>query len=152
MNDQIIRQLKKLKAIEPDPHFVAGSRRMILAFNKQELVFAWPSLRMAGVFAGIIAVLTTSIFLFSGNSASTALASPEDLNREFSNMNINIELKEIEYRQNVNQTIASAITEISNNNLSHLNQDILKSEGSGLDLNAFNSDSRIDQLLDKIIQ
>ncbi len=154
MNDQIIRQLRRLKSIEPDPSFVLGSRRSILAIKKQEPVFAftWPNLRFVGAFAGLVAVLVTSIFLFSGKSAPSALASPEVLSKEFSNLNINIELQEIDYRQNVNQTITSAISEISDNKARHLNQDVLNSESNNLNLDAAGSDPQIDQLLNSVIQ
>ncbi len=154
MNDQIIRQLRKLRSIEPDSGFMSVSRRTILAFRKQEPIFAWPSFsfKLAGAFAGLVAVLITSIALFSGNSASTALASPEVLNKEFSSLNINVELQEIDYRQNVNQTITSAISEISSNKASHLNQDVLNSESNNLDLNASGTDPQIDQLLNSVIQ
>jgi hypothetical protein len=123
-----------------------------LALRKQEPVFTWPNLRLAGAFASLVAVLLTSIFLFSGDSASTALASPEVLSKEFSSLNINIELQEIDYRQNVNQTIASAISEISDNKTRHLNQDVLNSENKNLDLDVMGTDPQIDQLLDSVIQ
>ncbi len=151
MNDQIISQLKRFKEIEPDAHFAAGSRRVILAFKKQEPVFIRPNLRLVGVFAGIVAVLTASIFLFSGNSASTVLASPEVLSQEFNSLKINIELKGIDYRQNVNRTIASAISEISDNKVQHLNQSILKSESDSLNFDANGTNPQIDELLNKVI-
>jgi hypothetical protein len=152
MNDQTIRQLKRLKSIEPDLSFVSSSRRTILAFRKQEPVFTWPSFRLAGAFAGLVAMLITSIALFSGNSASMAIASPEVLSKEFSSLNINIELQEIDYRQNINQTIASAISEISNNKARHLNQDVLSSESDNLNLDTAGTDPQIDQLLNSVIQ
>lgn len=151
MNDQIIRQLKRLKAIEPNPGFTASSRRMILALEK-EPAFVWSNFRLAGALAGLVAVVAASVFLFSGQSATTAFASPEMLNQEFNNMNVNIELREISYRQNVSQTISSAISEISTNKLSHLNQDVLNSESNGFDLETSNTDPEIDQLLNKLIQ
>ncbi len=152
MEDRIITQLKKFKSIGPDAHFAAGSRRTILALRKEQPVFTWPNFRFVGTLAGVLAVVAASVFMFSGNSATKAFASPEMLNQEFDNMNINIELQEISYRQNVSQTISSAITEISDNKLSHLNQDILKSESGGLDLNVPDSGLQIDKLLDKVVQ
>ena len=64
MNDRIILQLKRLREIEPEAGFAAGSRRTILAFKKEQSpVFAWPNLEgMVGAFAGLVAVLSTSIF------------------------------------------------------------------------------------------
>lgn len=152
MNDRIILQLKRLREIEPEAGFAAGSRRTILAFKKEQPpVFAWPNLRMVGAFAGLVAVLSASIFFFSGQSAKEALASPEVLNNEFAALNINIELQEISYRQDVNKTISSAISEIGSTNVNHLNEDILNSESERFNLDAPESNPRIDQLLQKII-
>ncbi len=152
MNDQIIKQLKRLRYIEPDAGFMSASRRSILAMRNHEPVSTWFNLRTAGIFAGLVAVLTTSIFLFSSRSASTAMASPEVLNNEFTSLNINMELQQIDYRQNVNQTITSAISEISNSKASHLNKDVLNSESNGLNLDASGTDPEIDQLLNSVIQ
>jgi len=102
--------------------------------------------------AGLVAIVAAGTFLFSGNSAPAAFASPEFLNQEFTSMKINIELEDIDYSQNVNQTIASAISEISNNKGNHLNQGILQSENNDLNLDVTSSSSEIDQLLDKVIQ
>ena len=151
MTERIIEQLKRFKEIEPDPSFTAGSRRTILALSK-EPVLVWPNLKLVGALASLVAVVAAGTFLFSGQNASTAFASPEALSQEFKNMNINIELREIEYRQNVSQTIASAITEISSNKLNHLNQEILRSESGEMKLDVPNSDLQIDQLLDEITQ
>lgn len=151
MNDQIIRQLKRLSAIMPDRNFAAVSRRTILALKINEPVFAWPNLRFVSALVSFVAVVAVSVVLFSGNNASTALASPEVLNQEFNNLNINIELKEVDYRQNTNQTIASALSEISDNKVRHLNQDVLRSESGNLDLNSDGTNPQIDQLLDKVI-
>ncbi|MGC9603015.1 MAG: hypothetical protein ABSF47_00920 [Minisyncoccia bacterium] len=102
--------------------------------------------------AGLLAIVAAGTFLFSGNNAPTAFASPEVLNQEFANMKINIELNDIDYSQNVSQTITSAISEISNNKGNHLNQGILQSENNDMSLDVTNSSSEIDQLLDKVIQ
>ena len=102
--------------------------------------------------AGLVALVATGTFLFSGNNAPTAFASPEALSKELSDMNINVELQEIDYHQNVSQTITSAISEISSNKGNHLNQGILQSENNDLNLDVTSSSSDIDQLLNKIIQ
>ncbi|MGC9610892.1 MAG: hypothetical protein ABSE68_01595 [Minisyncoccia bacterium] len=151
MEDKIFRQLKQLKAIEPNPLFVAGSRRTILALRKEEPVFAWLNLRMAGAMAGAVAMVAAAVFMFSGPSATTALASPEALNREFTGLNINVELKAIDYHQNVDQTVSLALSEISDNRVKHLNKNVLETESDNLNLNSSTSTSQVDDLLNKVI-
>ncbi len=153
MDDQIIRQLKKLRAIEPEARFVSGSRRAILATRREAPASFWfgANLRLAGLMAGMVAVVAASVFLFSGSGASTALASPEDLNREFSTMNINVELKEIDYRQSVSQTVASALSEISDNKTRHLNENVLQSESDSLIEETPVADPQVDKLLNQVI-
>lgn len=119
---------------------------------RKEPVSAWYRLRLAGVMAGLVAIVAAGTFLFSGSNAPTAFASPEVLSQEFASMNINIELKDIDYSQNVSQTITSAISEISNNKGNHLNQGILQSENNDLSLDVTSGSSEIDRLLDKVVQ
>jgi len=153
MNETIIKQLKKLKAIEPDANFASMSRRSILAMKTESRMPFWKvNFRMVAGLSGAVAALAAWVFLFSGPSASTAFASPELLNQEFTNMNINVEVQQIDYRQNVNKTITSAISEISSNKLSHLNQEVLNSEVGSFSSDATGTDPQIDQLLDKVIQ
>lgn len=151
MEDKLITQLKKLKRIEPNPFFAANSRRTILALRKEEPVFAWLNLRVAGVMTGMVAAVAASVFLFSAPSATMVLASPEVLNQEFKDLNINIELSAIGYHQNIDQTVISALSEITDNQIKHLNQDILQTESEELDLNSSTTDPEIESLLDKII-
>ncbi|MEK7169319.1 MAG: hypothetical protein AAB377_01795 [Patescibacteria group bacterium] len=152
MNDRIILQLKRLREIEPEAGFVAGSRRTILALKKEQVpVFVWPNLRMVGAFAGLVAVLSASIFFFSGQNAQEALASPEVLNNEFAALSINIELQEISYRQNVNKTISSAISEIGSTNANHMNKDVLNAESEKFNLDTLESNPQIDRLLEQVI-
>lgn len=151
MNEQIIEQLKKFRSVEPDARFMAGSRRTILALRKEEPAFSWLSFRFAGAMAGIVAAVAAAVFMFSGPSATTALASPEALNQEFANLNINVELKEIDYRENVNQTVSSALSEITDSKISHLNQSVLESESDDLNLETTSTNPQVDDLLNKVI-
>ena len=152
MNDRIIQQLKRLREIEPEAGFAAGSRRTILAFKKEQApILVWPNLRMVGAFAGLVAVLSASIFFFSGQNAQEALASPEVLNNEFAALNINIELQEISYRQDVNKTISSAISEIGSTNANHMNKDVLNAESEKFNLDTLESNPQIDRLLEQVI-
>lgn len=151
MEDRLITQLKKFKAIEPNPLFAAGSRRTILALKKEEPVFAWLNLRIAGAMAGMVAAVAAAVFMFSGPSAATVLASPEALNLEFKGLNINIELSAIDYHQNIDQTVMSALSEITDNRIKHLNKDVLQTESNELDLNSSTTAPEVESLLDKII-
>lgn len=151
MEDKLIRQLKQLRAVEPNPLFAASSKRTILALKKDEPVFAWLNLRLAGVMAGAVAMVAAAVFMFSGPSAATVLASPETLNQEFTGLNVNVELKAIDYHQNVDQTVMTALSEITDNRVKHLNQNVLQTESDNLDLNSPTSTSQVNALLDKVI-
>ena len=66
-------------------------------------------------------------------------------------MNINVELQEISYRQDVNKTISSAISEIGSTNANHLNKDVLNAESEKFNLDALESNPQIDRLLEQVI-
>ncbi len=151
MND-LKKQLKMLANIMPDEQFVAASRRGILAV-RQNVKPAWGLFSM---WAAAAAMLVVSIVGFSSllrtEHAATAVATPEALSREFNGLNINVELQSVSYQQGVDQTIASALSEISNNSMRHLNQGVLQSEQNTINQNSGNtSNPQIDTLLNKVI-
>lgn len=75
----------------------------------------------------------------------------EKLNQELDSLTISIELDEIEYSQAaINNTIASALSEISNDNIRHLNRELLEEEQGQIDFDYSNGDE-IDELLDTVI-
>jgi len=89
-------------------------------------------------------------FVLPGKQVSSASLDSQKLNQEFNNLSINIQLDEISYRQDVNQTIASALSEISGTNAKHLNSSILEKEISGLKINQ-NQNGEIDEMLESVM-
>ena len=130
MNQQIIQKLKKLSNIEPDPSFVEGSRRLILAMppKRKSLVTFMPIWGWAGALALFILVTALSyISLISVERPTVSyFFNANDLSQEFNNLSINIQLEEINYQQEIDRVIASALYEISNTNSNHLYPPILK--------------------------
>lgn len=153
MNPNILEQLKTLKKIVPDAEFAARSRRAILVVSPERrtrLVFvSWS--RMAWGAAALAAVFVFAFF-FPGAPKTVPIASADALSSEFNNLSINIELKQISYNQNANQTISSALTEISGTSTNHLNPSVLKAESDPFDPNAPVSNPEIDKLLNQALQ
>jgi hypothetical protein len=151
MNQDILEQLKSLKKIVPDAGFSARTRHIILAAPVAERAwpafFGWAKLAFGGL--AVVAVLFIAVIL-PGLPKTVPIASAEALSNEFNNLSVNIELQQITYNQNVNQTISSALTEITNNKLNHLNPAVLQSESSSVDPTAVPaSNPRIDALLNQ---
>ncbi|MEK7630034.1 MAG: hypothetical protein AAB432_01455 [Patescibacteria group bacterium] len=152
MNQDHIQKLKKLKLIEPDPVFLKKSRVLILsAKSVNTSAFRWPVLvwTMSSVFAVLIIGFIVSISILPAKPVLSAALDTQSLNNEFTNLNISIQLQEINYDQSVGQTINSAIGEIKNNAVKHLNDAVLKNESAGLNLEE--SSSQINQLLDNLV-
>ena len=154
MHQEIIQQLKKLNAIEPDAEFVRRSRNHIVSM-KNEPAFAFPSFsffpRLSLVGAFVFAGLLLAIFYpfsFSSNQTFSAL-SAEAINREFDNLSINMQLNEIKFDQNAHQTIAAAIMEITDMKTQHLSSQILESENVGMTIDE--TGNQIDELLNQVI-
>ncbi len=158
LNNQLIEQLKRLKTIEPDPIFKERGRVLILARTKKlapRFRFSLPILTWSGVFAAVVIILTIATAdLAKPKEALSSSFDSKKLNEEFSNLNVNIQLNEIKYQQNVNQTINSALTEISQTQAKHLNQSILQKEASDLDFSSEtqSKSQQIDQLLDNVLK
>ncbi|KKU91521.1 MAG: hypothetical protein UY23_C0001G0127 [Candidatus Jorgensenbacteria bacterium GW2011_GWA1_48_11] len=146
----LIKQLNKLRVIAPSADSAARGRALI--FIEGEPRRFPPVLAWASVFALIILVFSVSYqtLISPATNIISASLNSDQLNQEFNNLSINIELKDISYRQNVNQAIASAISEIESNEARHLNPDVLKSEEQNLNINS-TTDPQIDQLLKTII-
>lgn len=143
----IIKQLNHLKNIEPSSAFKEKSRGLILCVSPKTNRIEWRSLLWAG-----FATIFLLIFVTVSNLSKTTISSLDAnrLNKEFSNFNINIQLQEIAYQQTLNQTIASALNEISNNNIKHLNKSLLETEQNNVNIND-SANPEIDQLLNEIL-
>lgn len=151
MENEILRQLHNLRSITPDPAFSARSRSLILEKTKPPF-FAWPVLAYAGVFAVILVVSFSIITLFQARTPSLSLSSlnTTNLDQELKNLGINFQLEELSYQQAVNQTIASALGEISDNQIGHLNPSLLEAEKENAELETF-SNPQIEKLLNEVL-
>lgn len=139
-------QLKKFRAIGPTEAFKNKTLSLILQNNRRTPVFNWRWI-WAPALATIILTITIGGRILSAKPALSFSA--EGLRSEFNGLDINIELKEISYRQEINQEIASAITEIGDSRTRHLSPSLLESEAGSLNLN-IEGNSEIEGLLDKI--
>lgn len=152
MHYDLTQQLKRLRAIEPDRRFVARSRNLILTPAPTAPVpLRWPLVAWATGGVAITATLVVLLATPQFSAPQRVLASSLNqvtLESEFNNLPINIQLQEISYNQSLNQTIASAIHEIGDSSTSHLNRDLLESEGASVDLNVDGGiNGAIDQML-----
>ena len=160
MNQNFQKQLKRLRAIEPDAAFLMKSRATILSFEKQRRFSMGMRMYMtawAASFALVILLIGGFLFvpaLMTGKKVGVPIASAETLNKELNAMSINIALNEVTYNNQVNQTIDSAISAITSNKAPHLNSEVLESEGSKLSAGASSTstDSQINDLLNQISQ
>lgn len=155
-NKDIIQKLINLQSIKPDAAFLAHSRNLIFTekqkfsptytlreyFNKP--IFVAVSLCM------VFVIGTSVMFLSTRNTSLSSLQQTNNLQEEFQNLSINIQLKEISYSSDANEMITAAITEISDTKTRHLNQDILESEKNLIQPEG-TSETKIDTMLDQVI-
>ncbi len=150
MDKNVISHLQKLKVVTPDSDFEAGTRRLVLAIHPTPYripIWIW-GVSFAAV---LLAVISSGLLISSPPVISSSLDS-ELLRQEFNELGVNIHIKELTYQQDINQTITSALTEISNIQVSHLNPSILKSEEEQIrELEEEDGTSEIDVLLNQII-
>ncbi|MEK9194248.1 MAG: hypothetical protein AAB884_00320 [Patescibacteria group bacterium] len=142
--------------MKPDQSFVKKSRSLILG-ERNRRVFALPQFALprfafawSGAFVVIFLVFALGFLPQFLRKPSFSSLNASNLNQEFKNLSINIELRELSYQQTVSQAIASALTEISDNQTPHLSPSLLEAEKNGVNLEEF-SDPQINELLDQII-
>lgn len=161
MHENLILQLKKLKAIEPNADFKTKSRRLLFAHTAipetatKSAVFAIPwRWNFAPIFGALLIIVIGTIVLLSpSKTPAVASLNTENLTQELKDLTINIQLQDVSYTQNVNQTIASALTEISDIKTKHLSPSLLQSEEQGLDgTDSTDTQSAIDTLLNSVIK
>lgn len=154
MNQDLIKQLKKFREIEPDAEFLRKSRLTLLSYERQRKFSFGSYLAAWSVSFALVFIIVLGYVFLPVKSEQIPVASAETLHSELDNMNVNITLKEINYNTEVNQTIDNTLSEIVTNKASHLNAGILESEGSGLvNQNATTSQSsQINQLLNQVLK
>ncbi len=151
-NKEIIKDLKLLKEIKPDESFINRTRNIVLVTTPHSrLVPAW----IAGLaLAAVVLALIGSGILFSTHHPSISSSLNEDfLVKEFSELDINIQIDEITYSQDVHKTIASALNEISDSRTSHMNPSILEAEKEYINQleDTGSKEKEINNLLNKVI-
>lgn len=150
-NQDITEKLNSLRFIEPDAAFARTSKTLI--FNSEPAVKTWsfPVWRLAS--SAVLATILLTFIFYQAVRPEPVLSSsfnPQSLAQEFKNLTINVQIQEISYRQEMNQTVSSALNEVKSTNASHLNQSILQSENSVLELQD-SINPEIDKLLEKVI-
>lgn len=155
-------QLKHLRTIEPDRDFAIRTKFAILTDRRdtrhfslmlpkfsftRNSVLAWGG---AGLTIALLLIVVILPLAFAKPTLSASL-SPDTLISEYGNLPINIQLKEIKYDQTVSQTIASAITEVSDVSTKHLNSDLISKEANNAALDDARATS-VDALLNQVIQ
>ncbi len=154
MNYDLKTQLKNLNAIGPDPVFVARTRVTLLKhMHKEEAPkFAWRSFAfLAPAFAAVVIVLG-SLYQYFSAPVTVSAFDAQSITQEF-NASVGAPLDDLTNSQTVNQTITSAITEISDTKTPHLSPTLLQSEMqyASLDSTGTSTDN-VDSLLNQVIQ
>ena len=154
-NQEIITQLKKFSAVKPDEGYSKGSLALIVSSPKKTgLFFGFLKSTLAGVAVfSLVAVVGVYLVGIWGEGEQTPYVSlnSEDIASELADLNINIELEEVEYRQSVHHAIASALDEISSDEVSHLNRSLLEAEQDLFGDIDSSLEDEIDDLLKSVI-
>ncbi len=149
--NHLTTQLKRFRVIEPTPAFRHKTLSLILD-NKPRKTWSFRfNWILAPALASLVLVVVIGGRILGAKPALSSFSS-EGLQNEFDNLSINIDLKEISYHQSVNQEIATAITEITNNKTSHLSPSLLQQESDAQNINFDSPNSNeINNLLDQVI-
>ena len=111
--DNIIKQLKSLRAVGPGGAFADSSRQAILATRQGFPFHVFFQPLYVGSFAALLLAVTFSLILLSGRGASAyASLDMDDLRTELEDLTINITLDEVAYSESVNQAVALSLQEI----------------------------------------
>ncbi len=150
-NEEIKKNLGKLRIVEPDPGFKRTSRSLILSYkSEKKIFFGMPFLKVAGAFAVLMLVITAVAFEFSPTPVLSSSFNSGSLQKEFENLSINTGIEEAKYRESANQTIVSALNEIENTNVKHMNDSLLRDEADNINLDD-STNPEIDALLETVI-
>jgi hypothetical protein len=151
-NKEIIKNLKLLKEIEPDESFANRTRNIVLATTPHSrFIPAWVAgFALAALF---ISLISYSFIFYNHNPSISSSLEKNFLVNEFNEMDINLQVKKITYSQDVNKTIASALSEITESQADHMNPSILEAEKEYINQleTTKGNDEEIDKLLNKVI-
>jgi len=150
-NEEIKKSLSELKVVSPDAAFKRAVKAMILSRVPEKTVsFRFPFLKIGSVLAAIILIITAFTMEFSPTPALSSSFNPGSLEKEFQGLTINVQIEEVEYRERANQTIASALNEIENTNVKHMNNSLIEGEAESIGIESA-TNPEIDALLDTVI-
>ncbi len=150
-NEEIKKNLNELRIIGPNPEFKRALKAVVLNHKPERRVsFRLPFFRIAGALAVFVLIVTALTLELSPTPVLSSSFNPDALEKEFENLTINVQIEEIEYREKANQTIASALNEIENTNVKHLNSSLLQDEADNINLND-STNPEIDALLETVI-
>ena len=150
-NEKIKKSLKGLQIIEPDPVFKRSVRALVLSHQPRKAVaFRLPVFKIGSVLAVIVLVITALTMEFSPTPVLSSSFNPGSLEKEFNSLTINVQFEEAEYREEANKTIASALNEIENTSVKHLNNSLLQNEAGNLEFQD-STNPEIDMLLETVI-
>lgn len=147
----IIKEIKLLKEVKPDPAFVERARNLVLTAKPHlRLVPSWAT--GVALVAVILILIGSGILFSSGNPSISSSLKKDSLVEEFNKMDINLQIDEITYSQDIHKTIASALTEISDSKANHMNPSILEAEKKYIDdLSQNGNEEEINNLLNRVI-
>jgi len=156
MNENIIKQLKTLKEITPDSGFVSRTRSLFAPVSissapaQKNIIssFAW---QYIGAFAVVLILIFSVPFFFFTPEPTLASLDVVSITNEIHKLPINIQLQEIQYDEEVQNTITNAISEASNTDTNHLSYSLLKDEEASIE-KIKKIDTSVDDLLNKVIQ
>jgi hypothetical protein len=149
--DNTIENLKILKQVKPDNAFVKGTKSLILATkpHTKHLPIWATSLALMSAF---ILLITSGIIISNQNPTISSSLNESFLTEEFNDMDLNLQIEEITYSQDIHDTIASALNEISNSKTNHMNSSIIESENDYINqLENVENEEEINNLLNRVI-
>jgi hypothetical protein len=153
-NEEIKKGLRELRAIRPDAAFKKGLRAVVLNHQPEKTAsfrLPLPFLKIGGVLAVIALVITALTIELSPTPALSSSFNAGSLEKEFDSLTINVQIEDARYSERANQTIASALNEIENTNVKHLNNSLItKEEADILEIESA-TNPEIDTLLDTVI-
>jgi len=149
MNERIIKQLKQLKSIAPDNAFVSRSREIVINTtpakrSRLALIFAW-----SGAAAMIMIIISISYIMSAPTMALSSSLNETKINEEIDSLSAGIEVQQITYEQKVSQTVTSALQEVGETKVNHLNESLLEKEVAGINKGSETEISEADALFDR---
>lgn len=150
MTDNFLKQLKHLKAIQPDSEYSQKSLRLILAVPQDEqMINSWRTLLVRVSTVGVMLVIALLAVSKSPIPMKVAGLDAYDLKAEAQILDANLNLAEIKEISLASNQTNAALEETAKSGPGHLNTTILKREAADLNMGQY-YDSGIDKALEAI--